>query len=128
LFLFSSPLRSACTGLKLDIFFYYADDAGGYWNGGTQARTGNKYKYMFGPFVPRYTSLLGEHVRVPFPPLPFVQANYGTTAWQVPVKQWDWKASPPNVQPNGRWPEEDWAEVVQCKVCRHKIDLARFPL
>jgi hypothetical protein len=74
----------------LDIFFYYPDhdasNTGGFWNGGTQARTGRKFKYAFGAFEPRFTSLLGILVRVPTPTLPFVQANYGPTAWQAPVK------------------------------------------
>ena len=57
-----------------------------------------------------------------------MQANYGIHAWRAPVTTWDWKASPPNVRPNGQWPQEEWAEVVQCKVCRHKINLEAYPL
>jgi hypothetical protein len=36
-------------GLKLDIFFFYRDPDYT-WNGGTQARTGRKFKYSFTPF------------------------------------------------------------------------------
>jgi hypothetical protein len=34
------------TGIKLDIFFFYEDD-NNYWNGGTQAKSGLKYKWVF---------------------------------------------------------------------------------
>lgn len=36
-------------GLKLDIFFFYQEREYT-WNGGTQARTGKKFKYSFPPF------------------------------------------------------------------------------
>jgi fukutin len=32
-------------GLKLDIFFFYPEGEN-VWNGGTQARTGRKFKYL----------------------------------------------------------------------------------
>lgn len=106
-------------GLKLDMFFFYRD-AGVFWNGGTQARTGRKFKYSFAPFEMCWGDLAGIKARVPCPPLPYIKANYGED-WNTPVKKWDWKSSPPNVQPNGAWPESEWAETVRCFNCQHKI-------
>ncbi|KAL0192128.1 hypothetical protein M9458_010424, partial [Cirrhinus mrigala] len=42
----------------------------------------------------------------------YVMANYGPN-WNVPVKTWDWKTSPFNVQENGVWPVREWDEVIQ---------------
>ena len=41
-------------------------------------------------------------------------ANYGPS-WHKPVKNWDWKSSPPNVRENGFWKEEDWPQVIFVK-------------
>ncbi|XP_078657499.1 ribitol-5-phosphate transferase FKTN-like [Branchiostoma floridae x Branchiostoma belcheri] len=97
--------------VKLDIFFFYEEDDI-MWNGGTQARTGKKFKYIFPRFTLCWTEFLDMKVRVPCQTLAYIQANYGAN-WYEPVKQWDWKNSPPNVQPNGQWPEEEWPEVIQ---------------
>ena len=35
---------------------------------------------------------------------------------------WDWKSSPPNVAPNGRWVESQWPVTIQCDVCLHKVN------
>jgi fukutin len=51
-------------------------------------------------------------VRVPCETLAYVQANYGAD-WATPLRQWDWKSSPANVRPNGRWPPDLWPTVVQ---------------
>jgi hypothetical protein len=49
-------------GLKLDVFFFYRD-GDVTWNGGTQARTGRKFKYSFIPFSLCWTSFDGVMVR-----------------------------------------------------------------
>lgn len=51
-------------------------------------------------------------VHVPCETVDYIEANYGKT-WKIPVKTWDWKSSPPNVQPNGIWPISEWDEVIQ---------------
>lgn len=98
--------------LKLDIFFFY-DEPTYRWNGGTQARTGKKFKYTFDLFHLCWTEFAdGLLVRVPCETLAYVKANYGPS-WNIPVKEWDWKRSPPNVKENGEWPQEDWGEVIK---------------
>lgn len=97
--------------VKLDIFFFY-DEGQTVWNGGTQAKSGKKFKYVFPKFQLCWTELLELKVRVPCQTLDYVQANYGSD-WNVPVKAWDWKSSPPNVQENGVWPLREWDEVIQ---------------
>ena len=100
-------------GLKLDLFFFYEDfSTGSFWNGGTQARTGRKFKYTFPRFTLCWTEFLELKVRVPCETQAYIEANYGPD-WFTPVKDWDWKSSPPNSQPNGFWPKEQWPEVIQ---------------
>lgn len=97
--------------VKLDIFFFY-EDGDIVWNGGTQARSGRKFKYVFPRFSLCWAELLELKVRVPCPTLDYITANYGA-AWNVPVQTWDWKSSPCNVQENGVWPPAQWAELIQ---------------
>ena len=97
--------------MKLDIFFFYKD-ANIMWNGGTQARTGKKFKYIFPSFTLCWTWFNGLRVRIPCETLSYVKANYGEH-WGEKVKTWDWKSSPPNVRENGEWPLEDRGEVIQ---------------
>lgn len=96
--------------VKLDIFFFY-EDGDIVWNGGTQAKSGKKFKYIFPRFSLCWTELLELKVRVPCETLDYVTANYGPD-WNVPVKTWDWKSSPPNVQDNGVWPIKEWDDVI----------------
>ncbi|XP_075066462.1 ribitol-5-phosphate transferase FKTN [Mixophyes fleayi] len=97
--------------VKLDIFFFY-EEKDHMWNGGTQAKSGKKFKYLFPKFTLCWTEFLGLKVQVPCETLDYVEANYGKS-WDVPLKVWDWKQSPPNVQPNGMWPVDEWDEVIQ---------------
>jgi hypothetical protein len=97
--------------IKLDMFFFYREKDH-YWNGGTNTKTGFKYKYSFLPFGLCWTDFLGLKVRIPCPTLPYIQANYGSD-WFTPKREWDWKTSPPNVSPNGQWPLELWPQVIQ---------------
>ncbi|KAM9307062.1 ribitol-5-phosphate transferase FKTN isoform 2-T2 [Pholidichthys leucotaenia] len=96
--------------IKLDIFFFYED--ADVWNGGTQAKSGRKFKYIFPRFSLCWAEFLELKVRVPCETLDYVMANYGTT-WNIPVTSWDWKTSPSNVQENGVWPVSEWEEVIQ---------------
>ncbi|KAK3527150.1 hypothetical protein QTP86_014575, partial [Hemibagrus guttatus] len=96
--------------VKLDIFFFY-EDGDIVWNGGTQAKSGKKFKYVFPRFSLCWTELLELKVQVPCETLDYVTANYGPD-WNVPVKTWDWKSSPPNVQENGVWPIKEWDDVI----------------
>lgn len=116
------------SGVKLDIFFFYEgiDEGknmkivgrkGPYknkimWNGGTQARTGKKFKYIFPHFTLCWTEFLTLKVRIPCNTLEYILANYGPD-WATPVTTWDWKSSPPNVHPNGEWPQSEWPNVIQ---------------
>lgn len=97
--------------VKLDIFFFYKD-GDIMWNGGTQAKSGRKFKYIFPGFSLCWAELLELKVRVPCETLDYVTANYGPT-WSVPVRSWDWKSSPSNVQENGVWPLSEWEELIQ---------------
>lgn len=97
--------------VKLDVFFFY-EEHNYMWNGGTQARTGKKFKYMFPKFKLCWTLFLGLKVRVPCETITYIEANYGKN-WYQPVTSWDWKKSPPNVRENGEWPEAERAEVIQ---------------
>ncbi|XP_074643764.1 ribitol-5-phosphate transferase FKTN-like [Tubulanus polymorphus] len=97
--------------VKLDIFFFYEE--GGYmWNGGTQARTGKKFKYIFPNFTMCWTLFLNMKLRIPCETEAYIEANYGRD-WFIPVTQWDWKNSPPNVRENGEWSREEWNDVIQ---------------
>lgn len=97
--------------IKLDVFFFYQDGDIA-WNGGTQARSGRKFKYVFPLFSLCWAELLELKVRVPCETLDYVMANYGP-AWSVPVRNWDWKTSPSNVLENGIWPHDEWTELIQ---------------
>lgn len=97
--------------IKLDIFFFY-EETDHMWNGGTQARTGKKFKYLFPKFTLCWTEFVDMKVHVPCETIEYIEANYGKT-WKIPVKTWDWKQSPPNVRPNGIWPVSEWDEVIQ---------------
>ncbi|PVD23528.1 hypothetical protein C0Q70_16800 [Pomacea canaliculata] len=107
----SLELSFAYKDIKLDIFFFY-EEKDYIWNGGTQASTGRKFQYIFPLFSLCWTDFLGLRVRVPDPALPYIQANYGKK-WDVPVRDWDWKKSPPNVVENGEWPPRERDQVIQ---------------
>ncbi|XP_027213660.2 ribitol-5-phosphate transferase FKTN [Penaeus vannamei] len=96
--------------IKLDIFFFYTEGAT-MWNGGTQAKTGKKFKYVFPAFTLCWTEFLDLKVRIPCQTEEYIRANYGPS-WFTPIKHWDWKSSPPNVRENGMWPESMWSEVI----------------
>lgn len=97
--------------IKLDIFFFY-EESDHVWNGGTSTIDGQKFKYFFNKFHLCWSNYLELRVRIPCPTLPYIESNYGLN-WFDPIKQWDWKSSPSNVRPNGRWPQSDWPHVMQ---------------
>ncbi|KAI8490158.1 hypothetical protein Bbelb_322280 [Branchiostoma belcheri] len=97
--------------VRIDIFFFY-EEGDIVWDGATQAHTGKKFKYIFPRFTLCWTEFLDMKVRVPCQTLAYIHADIGAN-WFEPVKQWDWKNSPPNGQPNGQWPVEEWSEVIQ---------------
>ncbi|XP_034457470.1 fukutin isoform X1 [Hippoglossus hippoglossus] len=107
----SLELSFVSEDVKLDIFFFY-EDGDIVWNGGTQAKSGRKFKYIFPRFSLCWTELLELKVRVPCETLDYVTANYGSS-WSIPVRSWDWKSSPSNVQENGAWPRAEWVELIQ---------------
>uniref|UniRef100_A0A8C6SKZ4 Fukutin n=1 Tax=Neogobius melanostomus TaxID=47308 RepID=A0A8C6SKZ4_9GOBI len=107
----SLELSFVLDDVKLDIFFFY-EDGDVTWNGGTQARTGRKFKYVFPCFSLCWTEFLELKVRVPCQTLDYVRANYGD-GWSVPTATWDWKTSPSNVMDNGVWPADQWDELIQ---------------
>lgn len=100
---FELSFQALKTGLKLDVFFFYAhnrtpattliDDGDrsllartqGWWNGGTQARTGLKFRYSFPAITLCWANLLRQlDVRIPCDTEAWVAANYGPT-WRTPV-------------------------------------------
>ncbi|XP_043193508.1 fukutin-like isoform X1 [Amphibalanus amphitrite] len=97
--------------IKLDIFFFY-EDGDIMWNGGTQARTGKKFRYDFAAFELCWTEFRELRVRVPCDTERYLISNYGPE-WRVPQPVWDWKSSPPNVRENGYWTPEQMDEAVQ---------------
>lgn len=97
--------------IKLDIFFFYEDDFN-YWNGGTDSKTGQKYKYIFPKFNLCWSQFLSLLLRVPCDSEAYIMANYGIN-WSIPIETWDWKTSPSNVKPNGRWLPEEYSNVIQ---------------
>ncbi|KAL1129676.1 hypothetical protein AAG570_012621 [Ranatra chinensis] len=92
-------------GLKLDIFFFY-EEGNTFWNGGTQARTGMKFKYIFPKFKLCWTLFQYLKVRIPCNTEQYIIANYGPN-WFTQVRHWDWKSSPFNVVQNGKWSKEE---------------------
>lgn len=70
------------------------------------------FRYIFPHFSLCWAELLELKVRIPCETLDYVMANYGKT-WNVPVRSWDWKTSPSNVQENGMWPPAEWDELIQ---------------
>ena len=62
------------------------------------------YSYIFQPFTLCWTEFLQLKLRIPCQTERFITAYYGPE-WMVPVNEWDWKTSPENVRPNGRWPQ-----------------------
>lgn len=107
----SLELSFVLDDVKLDVFFFY-DDGDVMWNGGTQARTGRKFKYVFPRFSLCWSEFLELKVRVPCEAVDYVRANYGD-GWRVPAATWDWKTSPSNVLENGAWPADQWEELIQ---------------
>lgn len=69
-------------------------------------------RYLFPKFTLCWTEFVELKVHVPCETLQYVEANYGPD-WKVPVKTWDWKSSPSNVQYNGVWPVDEWDDVIQ---------------
>ncbi|CAH0392462.1 unnamed protein product [Bemisia tabaci] len=99
------------SSLKLDVFFFYKEGQY-YWNGGTQVRTAKKFKYIFPKFHLCWTIFLNLKVRVPCETESYILANYGPN-WMEPIKQWDWKSSPFNVQGAGVWAESLRKQAIQ---------------
>uniref|UniRef100_A0A8I5TKP1 Ribitol-5-phosphate transferase n=1 Tax=Pongo abelii TaxID=9601 RepID=A0A8I5TKP1_PONAB len=62
--------------VKLDIFFFY-EETDHMWNGGTQAKTGKKFKYLFPKFTLCWTEFVDMKVHVPCETLEYIEANYG---------------------------------------------------
>ncbi|ELW64570.1 FSD1-like protein, partial [Tupaia chinensis] len=62
--------------VKLDIFFFY-EETDHMWNGGTQAKTGKKFKYLFPKFTLCWTEFVDMKVHVPCETTEYIEANYG---------------------------------------------------
>ncbi|XP_071111423.1 ribitol-5-phosphate transferase FKTN-like [Haliotis cracherodii] len=97
--------------LKIDVYFVYEEKTY-LWLGGTVAKNGEKYKYIYPKFDTCWTDFMGCRLRVPCPTLPYITAAYGKN-WNTSVKQWDWRGSSSNAQKNGVWPKEEWQKVIQ---------------
>ena len=67
------PCRTRYARFKDSQLMHRRVQEGYMWNGGTQARTGRKFKYRFPPFDLCWAELTGIRVRVPCNPLPYVQ-------------------------------------------------------
>jgi hypothetical protein len=106
--------------LKLDVFFIYRA-VGHFWNAGTDAFNGQKYRYSDVPFTLCWAEFEELVVQVPCETEEYLRTNYGAN-WFTPVTHWDWKTSPPNVALAGRWDPILWPQVIQCPVCPTKVD------
>ncbi|XP_065803550.1 ribitol-5-phosphate transferase FKTN isoform X2 [Muntiacus reevesi] len=75
--------------VKLDIFFFY-EETDHMWNGGTQAKTGRKFKYLFPKFTLCWTEFVDTKFRVPCETVEYIEANYGAAelAWKNPLSSW----------------------------------------
>ena len=71
-----------------------------------------QFRYDFPKFTLCWTEFVGVRVRVPCETLSYIEANYGKE-WDRKVERWNWKESPPNVRPNGRWDHEEMPYVVK---------------
>ncbi|XP_043783158.1 fukutin isoform X2 [Cervus elaphus] len=72
--------------VKLDIFFFY-EETDHMWNGGTQAKTGKKFKYLFPKFTLCWTEFVDTKFRVPCETVEYIEANYGLLTWD-PVEDY----------------------------------------
>ena len=70
------------------------------------------YSYIFQPFTLCWTEFLQLKLRIPCQTERYITAYYGPE-WMVPANERDWKTSPENVRPNGRWPPDLWPQVIQ---------------
>ncbi|XP_058550651.1 ribitol-5-phosphate transferase FKTN [Neofelis nebulosa] len=61
--------------VKLDIFFFY-EETDHMWNGGTQAKTGKKFKYLFPKFTLCWTEFVDMKIHVPCETIDYIEANY----------------------------------------------------
>ncbi|XP_024897132.1 fukutin isoform X3 [Pteropus alecto] len=68
--------------VKLDIFFFY-EETDHVWNGGTQAKTGKKFKYLFPKFTLCWTEFVDMKVHVPCETIEYIEANYGVSMCQI---------------------------------------------
>lgn len=102
------------SNIKLDVFFLY-DGGDHFWNGGVSRNGTNtviRFKYKFPKFTLCWTEFLDMKIGIPCETENYVKANYGPD-WFKPVKYWDWRSSPYNVEVAGVWRDEDVNEVFQ---------------
>ncbi|XP_067930499.1 ribitol-5-phosphate transferase FKTN-like [Watersipora subatra] len=115
---------------KLVISFFYEDTSSGkMWYGGTDPKTGNKYKYTFDKFKLCWSSLEGVKVRIPCDTNNYLRSLLGDNLL-VPLKTWDWTMSP-GIISNGRWHKDVMDEAIQLwdqKGKRLSLDLTRDEL
>ena len=98
-------------GIKLDIFFFYAEEDRlwhGCWN--PVRRTHRKLiKYYYQSFELVDTEFLGFRFSIPEETEKYIKAKYGE-GWETPLADWDWASDPENlvatdvVIPNRRGP------------------------
>ena len=82
--------------IKLDVFFYYSDEAGSFhaaW------KNGQPIRYSYWPFGLAPVEFMGETFLAPDDPERFLATKYGPD-WRTPVTDWDWAWGPANA---GRW-------------------------
>jgi len=98
--------------IKLDVYFFYPINSSHVFNSATKPETGEKFAYDFERFDLCWTEFLDLLIRVPCDTQKYIEANYGPN-WFEPISNWEWNRSPPNVRPNGRWPESSWNQTIQ---------------
>ncbi|XP_046544820.1 fukutin-like [Haliotis rubra] len=97
-------------GVKIDVNFLY-EETTYLWYGGTESRTGRKFKYILPKSKVCWTDFMGLRVRVPCPVLPYIIASFGPK-WNTSITSWIWTESGSNVKKNGVWSKEDRASFM----------------
>lgn len=82
-------------GIKLDVFFYYLDEAGRFHASWPSATDPIRYDYW--PFGLERLSFLGHDFLAPEDPERFLETKYGE-GWRTPVVDWDWRWGPRNAR------------------------------
>jgi len=98
-------------GVYVEVYAFY-EEKNTLWSGGTQARDGRRYKFVYPKSDLCWSELLQMKIRVPCQARDYIEAAFGVD-WMVPRKDWIWNLHPPNVETNGKWHSSEWRSMMQ---------------